>query len=140
MLHGVSICIMLTGCAAPQNGVVQVPSKQEHMVDDEQLVKNGQVVLAGLTSAVSGEQEAAKAIVGREAIFVGSALPPGANADLLLDKNIVLHIEMNPDRDVRPHAVSWEAQVSGTVKALDFKNRTIYIVTSPDKWQIRETQ
>ena len=71
----------------------------------------------------------------------------GADADLILDNGfsgangpkVVLHIKMEPNRDVRPHATMWTAEVLGTVTAIDFDKHVISLTARPDDWRPTET-
>jgi hypothetical protein len=78
-------------------------------------------------------------LIGSQVVFVGSAASPGGNANLMVWTNVVLEVEIRPERDVRPHSAFWHAEVLGTLKSVDFEKRVIHIQAKPEDWRVRET-
>jgi hypothetical protein len=101
-------------------------------------IANGQIVLSAIHSGVSQSQTNIQALIGSPVVFIGSAAPPGGNANLMVSSNVVLEVEIRPARDVRPHSVFWDAEVFGTLKSVDFEKRVIHIQARPEDWRARD--
>jgi hypothetical protein len=103
-------------------------------------IANARTVLAAVRSGDLQSRTNAQALIGSQVVFAGGAAPPGGNADLVVSSNIVLKVQIRPERDVRPHSVFWVAEVLGTLRSIDFNKRTIQIVAKPQNWRVRETR
>ena len=99
---------------------------------------NGQSVLSAVRSGDAQSKTNVLALIGSPIVFIGSAAPPGGNANLMVWSNVVVEVEIRPARDVRPHSVFWTAEVSGTLKSIDFEKRVIRIRAKPEDWRPRE--
>lgn len=83
----------------------------------------------------SGDSAKARHLIGKPVALYGGTAPPGGTADLVLDGGILLKIELDPPKDVRPHAAIWAAWVLGNVTGVDVKKKVIRIKAKPDDWQ-----
>jgi hypothetical protein len=113
--------------------------------NETEAIQNGRTVLSWVTGT-SKSADSAMWMIGHQAAFSGITAT-GADADLILDNGfsgangpkVVLHIKMEPNRDVRPHATMWTAEVLGTVTAIDFDKHVISLTARPDDWRPTET-
>lgn len=113
--------------------------------NETEAIQNGRTVLSWVTGT-SKSAVSAMWMIGHQAAFSGITAT-GADADLILDNGfsgangpkIVLHVKMEPNRDVRPHATMWTAEVLGTVTAIDFDKHVISLTARPDDWRPTET-
>jgi len=101
-------------------------------------IANARVVLSAVRAGDSQSKTNVQALIGSQVVFAGGAAPPGGNANLMVSSNVVLEVQIRPARDVRPHSVFWVAEVSGTLKGVDFKKRVIHIIAKPEDWRARE--
>ena len=105
---------------------------------NETAIGNGSAVLSAVLSGDTQGKASIRSLLGSQVVFVGSAAS-GGNANLMVASNVVLDVEIRPSRDVRPQAVTWSAEVLGTLKSADFKKRVIHIRAKPEDWRVRET-
>ena len=102
-------------------------------------VSHGRTILAAVRSGDTQARTNVQALIGSQVVFVGGVAPPGGNANLMLSTNVLPVVDMQPQRDVRPHSVAWSAEVLGTLKNVDFEKRVIHIRAKPENWRVRET-
>ena len=102
-------------------------------------IANGSNILSAIYSGNARTKERVRALIGSQVVFYGGTAPRGANANLIVGTNIIVEIEIRPFRDVRPpHSVAWGADVTGTLKSVDFVKRVIHIRAKPEDWKVRE--
>jgi hypothetical protein len=124
---------IVTACTAPAAG-----NDTPIFFTNATAVANGRTVLAAVLSGDAQSKTNVQALLGAAVVFVGggsSAL--GVNANLTLCSNVVVDVEIQPPRDVRPQAAGWNAEVLGTLKRVDFRKRIIYIRARPERWKER---
>jgi len=102
-------------------------------------VANARAVLSAVRVGDSQSKTNVQALIGSQVVFAGGAAPPGGSANLMVSSNVVLEVEISPSRGVRPRAISWDAEVLGTLKSVDFEKRVIKIRAKPEDWRVRGT-
>jgi len=97
---------------------------------------NGSAVVAAMRAVDEQSKAHVQSLIGARVLFQGISyvLPNGTNADLNLGSGILLNVELNPERDVRPGGRMWRAEVVGTLEGVDFQKRIIRIKTRPECW------
>lgn len=85
------------------------------------------------------DRTAGQRFVGSQVVFIGSAAPPGDSANLVLEGGVTLQVVLTRKKDVRPHAVMWDAEVFGKLTKIDFEHRVITISCQPNDWRLRQT-
>jgi hypothetical protein len=149
------LLILAAGCthrptiAKPDNGFYAFANKSD-------AIRNGETIRTAVISTDNKVHATATALIGQTAAFSGVDVT-GANEDLLLDgvisdlphfyngfsgdngPKIILHVQLDPNHDVRPHATTWTAEVLGTVTAIDFEKHVITITAHPYDWRVTET-
>jgi hypothetical protein len=75
-----------------------------HIFTNETVVANSSTVISALLSGGARNEARVKALVGSQVAFYGVAAPTADHvASLMVSSNIVLDVEFQPSRDVRPH-------------------------------------
>jgi len=64
----------------------------------------------------------------------------GHLASLMVSDNVILDVEIQPQKEVWPHAGGWSAEVFGILKSVDFEKRVIYIRAKPEDWRCLEAR
>ena len=135
ILYLVAVAAFLIGFATAASADDSLPPI---FFTNQTAIANARAVLAAVRSGDLQSKTNVQALIGSQVVFAGGAALPGGNADLLVSSNVVLKVQIRPSRDVRPHSVFWVAEVSGTLKSVDFEKRTIHIVAKPENWRPRE--
>lgn len=128
-----AFCLLLCGCA---HGVSTTRNGEEGSNYREDL-KSGEELFGLLQSSVS--QEILNRFVGRRAAFAGSSGTFGGEADLLIAKGVGLRVIITPQREVRPQAVAWNAEVDGVIQNVDGQTKIITIRVRPEDYAIGDT-
>jgi hypothetical protein len=121
----------------------QIPPAAErsfktHAFTNETVVANSRTVLLAVYSGGSHNRANVQALIGSQVAYCGYAALPaqagGHPASLMLSSNVVLNVDIQPPKDVRPLAATWCAEVMGTLERVDFQKRIIYIQAKPEDW------
>ena len=100
------------------------------------VITNSRVVFSALNSGDTRSKATVQALIGSQVAFSGYG-PRDANYidNLIISSNIVLDVELQSPRDMRLKVNGWTAEVSGTLKTVDFEKRIIYIKAKPENWK-----
>ncbi|HEV2329747.1 MAG TPA: hypothetical protein VGY56_13275 [Verrucomicrobiae bacterium] len=110
---------------------------------NETVVANSRTVLLAVYSGSGHSRAEVQTLIGSQVAYGGyaalAAEAGGHPASLMLSGNVVLNVDIQPPKDVRPQAATWYAQVMGTLKRVDFQKRIIYIQAKPENWRLMLT-
>jgi len=126
-----------TEIPAERNKLIIAMFSKKEFPQIETALANGEKILESMKSKKN--QKLMASLVGSEIVFYGSGAPPGGNANLLIEKNVLLEVKMKPDADPRPQAVMWTAIVYGVLKSADVKKGIVRIQTTKKNWRVVET-
>ncbi|HEV2318732.1 MAG TPA: hypothetical protein VGV18_03215 [Verrucomicrobiae bacterium] len=123
----------------------QIPAAAERSLKtwvftNETVVANSRTVLLSVHSGSSHSRAEVQTLIGSQVAYCGyaalAAQAGGHPASLMLSSNVVLNVDIQPLKDVRPQAATWCAEVMGTLKRVDFQKRIIYIQAKPEDWRL----
>jgi hypothetical protein len=109
--------------------------------DSRKSFQRGQEIIGKLSALT--KEETAKfdigAYRGEVVTFIGGSAPPGGTNDLVMAGGYYLRIVNPQNKDLRPHSVWWEGEVTGTILQVLPKNKIIVIEVQEKDWVVRQT-